>query len=310
MIKIVKQRGECVNLSGILMTIISAMIFGFTPVLTKYIYSLGGNAMTVIFYRNLMIIPVLYLLAKRQHASFQMSSELRKNMILTGILGSTGTTLLLSYSYNWISVGTATTLHFLYPIFVALLCRFYYGEKLGTGKIAALILALAGTYCFVDLSDMGKMAGLLMAVGSGITYAFYMVLTEKKNLKSIDPFVYSLNISMIICLCMLVLNLITHEIIWQLNPICFILILLLAVLNSVFAITLLQVGIKKLGATTASIFCLFEPINSVICEWLFLNEILTFSKLLGCTIIIVAIVLLVVFENRKSRMRRKAAAYD
>lgn len=239
------------NVSGILMTVISAMIFGFTPVLTKYIYGLGGNAMTVIFYRNLMIIPVLYFLAKRQRASFEMSLTQRKNMILTGIIGSTGTTLLLSYSYNWISVGTATTLHFLYPIFVALLCRFCYGEKLGAGKITALLLALVGTCCFVDLHDMEKMTGLLMAVGSGITYAFYMVLTEKKNLKVMDPFVYSLNISIIICVCMLVMNLFTHEIIWQLDLKCFVLILLLAVLNSVFAITLLQVGIKKLGATTA-----------------------------------------------------------
>ena len=117
------------------------------------------------------------------------------NMLITGVIGSTGTTLLLSYSYNWISVGTATTLHFLYPIFVALLCRFCYGEKLGGGKTLALILALLGTCCFMDLHDMEKMGGLLMAVGSGCTYAFYMVLTEKKNLKEINPFVYSFNIS-------------------------------------------------------------------------------------------------------------------
>lgn len=297
------------NVAGILMTVISAMIFGFTPVLTKYIYGLGGNAMTVIFYRNLIIMPVLYILARHQKASFKMSSEMRINMVITGVIGSTGTTLLLSYAYNWISVGTATTLHFLYPIFVALLCRFCYGEKLGAGKIIALVLALAGTCCFVDLQDMEKMAGLLMAVGSGLTYGFYMVLTEKKNLKEINPFVYSFNISLIICVCMLVLNLFTHQIIWHLDLICFLLIILLAVLNSVFAITLLQVGIKKLGATTASIFCLFEPINSVICEWLFLNEVLSFSKLLGCTIIMVAIILLVVFENRKVKRRRKAATY-
>ncbi|HAH94488.1 DMT family transporter [Dielma fastidiosa] len=295
------------NIAGILMTVISAMIFGFTPVLTKYIYGLGGNAMTVIFYRNLIIMPVLYLLAKRQHASFQMRGEMRLNMLITGVIGSTGTTLLLSYSYNWISVGTATTLHFLYPIFVALLCRFCYGEKLGGGKTLALILALLGTCCFMDLHDMEKMGGLLMAVGSGCTYAFYMVLTEKKNLKEINPFVYSFNISLIICVCMLLLNLFTHEIIWRLDLVCLGLIVLLAILNSVFAITLLQVGIKKLGATTASIFCLFEPINSVVCEWLFLNESLSFSKLLGCTIIIAAIVLLVVFENRKVKQRRKAA---
>lgn len=118
---------------------------------------------------------------------------------------------------------------------------------------------------------------------------------------------YSFNISLIICVCMLLLNLFTHEIIWRLDLVCLGLIVLLAILNSVFAITLLQVGIKKLGATTASIFCLFEPINSVVCEWLFLNESLSFSKLLGCTIIIAAIVLLVVFENRKVKQRRKAA---
>ncbi len=37
---------------GILLTILSAVLFGFNPLLSKQIYALGGNSVTVIFFQN------------------------------------------------------------------------------------------------------------------------------------------------------------------------------------------------------------------------------------------------------------------
>ena len=59
-------------------------------------------------------------------------------------------------------------------------------------------------------------------------------------------------------------------------------------------------GIEALGSSTASIFCLFEPIGSVICGALFLHENLTLAKILGCLIIILAVVLLILAGRQKS----------
>lgn len=37
----------------------SAVLFGVTPAVASRIYSMGGNAVTLTFYRNLMAVPVL-----------------------------------------------------------------------------------------------------------------------------------------------------------------------------------------------------------------------------------------------------------
>ena len=45
-------------LKGVLMTCISAALFGITPVLASKTYEMGSNALTLTFYRNLMAVPV------------------------------------------------------------------------------------------------------------------------------------------------------------------------------------------------------------------------------------------------------------
>ncbi|MCB6603790.1 EamA/RhaT family transporter, partial [Erysipelatoclostridium ramosum] len=55
-------------------------------------------------------------------------------------------------------------------------------ELLGRRKRIALSLAMLGALCFFDVSNAGSMLGLLLAAGSALTYAFYMVQLEKTRL--------------------------------------------------------------------------------------------------------------------------------
>ena len=48
---------------GYMYAIISAIIYGCMPIMAKYIYADGVNALTLVFLRNFLALPVLAILA-------------------------------------------------------------------------------------------------------------------------------------------------------------------------------------------------------------------------------------------------------
>ena len=128
-----------------------------------------------------------------------------------------------------------------------------------------------------------------------------MVGTDKRGLKDMNPSKLSFYMALFISLAMLLYNVPTQEIVFKLSPAAFALTFVVAICTSLFAVVLLQLGIKSLGSTTAAIFCMFEPIASVVSGWLFLGESLSMSKLMGCVVIITAVTILVVAERPSNR---------
>ena len=137
------------------LTTLSAVLFGVTPAVASLIYRRGGNAVTLTFYRNLMVVPVLLVLMKRRGISFRVTGREVGLIVLMGVGFRATTTLMLFQSYTYIPTGMSTTLHFLYPVGTALLCRLLFREKLGPWKAAALALAGAGMLCFLELDPRG-----------------------------------------------------------------------------------------------------------------------------------------------------------
>ena len=124
---------------GIFYTILSAVSFGIMPLLCSQAYDLGANAETLVFLRNVFAIMILFVLMKQKHISFAISRKDFKNTALVGIFGITLTALLLYNAYSYISLGTATTLHFLYPAFVALINYVFYKEHLAKSTVLVLL---------------------------------------------------------------------------------------------------------------------------------------------------------------------------
>ena len=128
---------------GLIFTALSALLLGITPVLTSFTYSMGCTPETVTFFR----MPWLVL----------------SNIALFGIIGGGITTLLLYMSYPYVGIGTATTLHFLYPVFVCLICRIFFKEHLGLQKTIVLLIAGVGILCFLDIKELTHITGLVLA---------------------------------------------------------------------------------------------------------------------------------------------------
>ena len=288
------------KIKGILFTILSAVIFGFTPALASITYGLGNNSLSMTFYRNLFAIPFLFLILKYKKISLKVEKEEVKSIFILSLIGVSITTALLYSSYSYIGIGAATTLHFMYPIFVAIACKFNFKEKLGKGKVLSLILAFIGVALFMDTKSSGNISGALMALISGVTYAFYILWLDKKDLVKISPYKLSFYIVTFASLEMLLGNIFGGYIKVNLPLKAYILMIVCSVLASIVGIISFQIGVSIIGSTSAAIFSLFEPITSVISGVVLFNESLNISKLIGCLIIFVAITYLAIESKTKS----------
>ncbi|MBE6905986.1 MAG: EamA/RhaT family transporter [Ruminococcaceae bacterium] len=288
---------------GIGYTILSALLFGVTPVLATLSYQLGSNAVTLTFYRNLMVTPILFMILLIRKTELRVTKKQFLEILAVGILGRGVTTLMLYSAYSYIGISTSTTLHFLYPVFVALICRIFYREKLGMIRLIALACAVVGVLLFMEHGESLTLCGTFLAAGSGLTYAIYMVGVDKLGLKEIDPFKLSFYMAAAVAAGMLLYDLPSGEIVFILPMKAFLYTFILAVFTSFFAVALLQIGIKYLSATTAALFSLFEPICGSLTGTFFLNEPMTMSKVAGSGIILSAAVILAIAGKNSGRRR-------
>jgi drug/metabolite transporter (DMT)-like permease len=161
---------------------LSAVTFGFAFTLGPMTYGeAGSNPVTLTFLRNFLSLPVLLAILWYQGISLQVSAKELWSLTILGGIGNAVTTLMLFIAFSLIDVGVATTIHFIYPVFVTIGCVLFYKERLGLQKFIALLIATAGIACFflgVDMSagfSGGTFLGLFLAVASGVTYAFYII---------------------------------------------------------------------------------------------------------------------------------------
>ncbi|WP_180951142.1 DMT family transporter [Marasmitruncus massiliensis] len=288
---------------GIGYTILSALLFGVTPVLATLSYQLGSNAVTLTFYRNLMVTPILFMILLIRKTELRVTKKQFLEILAVGILGRGVTTLMLYSAYSYIGISTSTTLHFLYPVFVALICRIFYREKLGMIRLIALACAVVGVLLFMEHGESLTLSGTFLAAGSGLTYAIYMVGVDKLGLKEIDPFKLSFYMAAAVAAGMLLYDFPGGKIVFILPMKVFLYTFILAVSTSFFAVALLQIGIKYLSATTAALFSLFEPICGSLTGTFFLNEPMTMSKVAGSGIILSAAVILAIAGKNSGRRR-------
>lgn len=286
---------------GIISILFSALLFGVTPILTAVTYTYGNNGLNMAFFRNLICIPILFLIGKLLKHSFRINRVQLLNIIFVSILGSAATTILLYSSYAYVTTGIATVLHFTYPVFTILLVKVLMHQDINKTKKIAVILSLLGLLCFIDLQGNNQIIGIVYALMSGLTYAFYIVWVQKVRLIDISPYVLSFYLAIISAIFILILNSFMDFMVIDLGLITWMLILIISVSTSFIATVLLQKGLQVVDGASASILCLLEPLSSFVLGIIFQGEVLTLTKVLGFGFIIGSIVVITLdFESTNS----------
>lgn len=275
---------------GYIYTALSAIIFGLMPLLTKIIIARGATSLTIAFFRVFYVTVVLFFVLKIKNIDLRLEKRDFLSAIQTSIFGSGLTIIILNESYNYVDTGIATSLHFLYPLFVAILCCFFYGEKIKKKQIISLSFALVGIICFMSKGN-GSLFGYFLAIASGLTYAFYLVKMDKTGLVKMNALKLSFYLALFTTIEIFTMNLFMQDVVFKMDAIAYGLLLVLALSSSFLATVLLQKGVLLLGSTRASFICLLEPVTSMIMGILWLNEALTFNKGLGGLAIIISLII-------------------
>lgn len=275
---------------GYIYTALSAIIFGLMPLLTKIIIARGATSLTIPFFRVFYVTIVLFFVLKLKKIDMHLEKRDWLSVIHTSVFGSGLTIIILNESYNYVDTGIATSLHFLYPLFVAILCCFFYGEKIKKKQIISLSFALVGIICFMSKGN-GSLFGYFLAIASGLTYAFYLVKMDKTGLVKMNALKLSFYLALFTMLEIFTINLFMQDVVFKMDAIAYGLLLVLALSSSFLATVLLQKGVLLLGSTRASFICLLEPVTSMIVGILFLGEALTLNKGLGDLAIIISLII-------------------
>lgn len=285
---------------GTLSAIGSALIFGFTPIWGRMSYDGGSNGIMLTFFRAAFALPVLFLILKKQHVSLKISREEIKDLLVIGALGPAMATVLLYSSYQFIETGVATVLHFSYPVVVTLAGVILFHEKVGIGKIAALLCSFCGMLMFFESGTGGNITGVILALASSIAYTIYMIGVEKTSLRGMHHFKLTFYVCCIAMVVSFTAGLFTNSITFALTPTAWIYTVLVSMFASIGAVTLLQVSIQLIGASSTAILSTLEPITSVVLGAVILSESLSSRKLIGCLFILCGVVWITVIQIRKA----------
>ena len=110
---------------GMFLSIISAICFGLVPLFTKIVLAMDYDVIAIGFFRFLGLGIFSACMIKIKKISLKLDVSIFPSIAIDSSF-QVVTLILLSTSYLFIPTGNATSLHFMYPIFVFLILYFYY----------------------------------------------------------------------------------------------------------------------------------------------------------------------------------------
>ena len=253
------------RIKGILYAAVSSSTFGLAPFFSVTLLMIGFSAFEVLSYRwgvASIVLTVLGLSLLRAITSFS-----------------------LIIAYQNIASGVASTIHFMYPLVVALAMMFFFREKKSLWVLFAVLISLLGA-ALLSLGELAAnngnaMVGLVAACVSVFSYAGYIIGVRTTRAVRINSTVLTCYVMGLGTLFYLIgafttsgFRLVTDGYIW-------LIILGLALpATAISNITLVQ-AIKYAGPTLTSILGAMEPLTAVVIGVFVFEEFFTVNSAIG-----------------------------
>ena len=293
------------RIKGILYAAVSLFHFWTGSVFFITLLLIGFSAFEVLSYRWGIASVVLVIFGLFSGCDFRLK---RKDLtvVFTLSLLRAITSFSLIIAYQNIASGVASTIHFMYPLAVALVMMFVFREKKSVWVIVAVLMSLSGASVLslggVDVKDGNTPMGLVAACVSVFSYAGYIIGVRKTRAVKINSTVltcYVMSLGALFYIigacCTSGLRIVTDGYVW-------LIILGLALpATAISNITLVQ-AIKNAGPTLTSILGAMEPLTAVVIGVFVFNELFTLNTLIGILLILIAVSMVVFREHRMKRI--------
>lgn len=287
---------------GILYAALSSSTFGLAPLFTLLLLGLGYSSFEVLSYRwgvASLFLGALALLAGR---SFRLSwPELRTVFFLSLFRAATSLSLVIAYQH--IASGVASTIHFMYPLAVALAMMCFFREKGSVWVFAAIGMSIVGAVLLslgnVDFTRGNTTLGMVSAAVSVVSYGGYIVGVRKSRAVGIDSTVLTCYVMGLGALYFIAGGLVTGGIRIETDGTAWLCILGVALpATAVSNMTLVQ-AIKRIGPTLTSVFGALEPLTAVVIGVAVFGEPFTVQGAAGILLIVVAVTIVILHSGRR-----------
>lgn len=267
----------------------SGVMFGLIPIAVKCVTSrLELSIYVGLFYRYLTGTAFLALPGIRSLREKPLSLRTVWAIAVDALFGS-ATAVCLYGAYTYIATGVATTIHYLYPLFVLLLSRFFFHAALKRKVVLSALLSFCGMIFLWGPggADAPSLWGIGLAVLSAVCFSGYLVLMDRMAPDAAGPAGFSFVLNGFGALFLL---LYTRFLGCSVFDRFFTLLIrfLPAGFFSMLAYLSLSVAVKKIGAAKASVLGTLEPVASLVGSALVLREHISARALLGCLLILLA----------------------
>ena len=282
-----------IQTKGIILAVISAICYGMNPLGALYLYEEGLNVSSVTFYRFLFATFILGFFMLIFKKSFFISKKELYILAFIGLLFGISALSLFS-SFLYMDAGVASTILFIYPIFVAVIMALFFKESISIITILSVLLAFFGVVLLYGAGEKNlNFFGVFLVFTSSLCYAVYIVIVNQ-TLKI--PALKLTFYSMVFCtLTIFIYSLFDEKYaIMQLaNFNMWFFTLFLAIIPTVISLLFLVKAVKMIGSTPASILGALEPLTAVGIGVLVFAEKLTTLLVFGIILILFAVILII-----------------
>ena len=284
--------------------ILAGVSYGTNPLFGKALIESGVPIMVMLFFRYGIAAVILALWMLFRKESFRAGRREIGLLVLLGLLFA-GSSVTLFCSYGFIPSGLATTLVYLYPVFVALILVFL--RIYPSWQTWLAIAATFGGILLLSAPSGGaqiRIPGILLATGSALCYSFYLVIVNRsKRIRNVSE--HTLTLYSLITGAALfavirafqgggMLEGIDSAADWG-N------LLGLAIAPTMISLLTLAIATRYIGPTKTAVLGVFEPLTAILIGTVLFGEALTARMAVGIAICVAAVIFMILKPGKQAR---------
>ena len=284
------------NRKGALLIILAGTCWGVISIFINYLSAAGLGEMQISFLRQLFAVLVFALIMLiRDPSKFRIPVKDLGLLMIVGFINGVLFNFLYFYTIINSRASIAVVLLYTSPVFVIILARIFFKEKITGLKFIALVLTVIGCVFVTGVLGEGYMpppAVILTGVLTGLAYALNNILTSAA-VKRNDPITvtfYTLFFSFMFLIPFSGWNSLTS--LCRSNPMILVVAFVMCLVTAVFAQYFFSLGLGLIESGKAAIYGATEPIVGSLVGILLFHEESNLMKIAGIIMVIAAILLI------------------
>lgn len=285
------------RLIGALFVAFAAIAFSGKAIIVKLAYRYGVDALTLLALRMLFSAPLFLVLIAwmgHQQKLEPLSSADKRAVAVLGLIGYYLSSYFDFLGLQYITAALERLVLFLYPTFVLVFSALLYGRRITARDALAVALSYLGILA-VFVNDLrtqpgNVVAGSLWVLASSLLYSGYL-LGSGRLVGRVGSLRFACYAGIVSCIGVVAHFLVTRPaglITSQAMPV-YGLSFLMAALSTVFPIVLTSEGIRRVGASHASIIGSVGPPATIFLGFVFLDEAITAVQVVGAALVLAGV---------------------